>query len=73
MSITTLPPTAFWSAPALATGVALVTVTVKLHEAIKPAPSVAVQVTIVVPRLNVEPDGGRQVTVAVQLSVTVGE
>jgi hypothetical protein len=51
------------------------TVTVKLHEAIKPASSVAVQVTVVVPKPKVEPEGGAQVTLgeASQLSVTVGE
>jgi hypothetical protein len=49
------------------------TVTVKLHEAIKPASSVAVQVTVVVPKPKVEPEGGVQVTVVVQLSVAIGE
>jgi hypothetical protein len=48
---------------------------VKLHEAIKPASSVAVQVTVVVPKPKVEPEGGAQATLgeASQLSVTVGE
>ena len=49
------------------------TVTVKLQVAVLFAASVAVQVTVVVPRLKQVPDGGRQVTVAPgQLSVTVG-
>jgi hypothetical protein len=47
------------------------TVTVKLHDAVLPAPSTAVQVTIVVPNENVEPLAGTQEAVAPQLSVTV--
>jgi hypothetical protein len=36
------------------------TVTLKLHEAVLPAASVAVQVTVVVPTGKTEPDGGLQ-------------
>ena len=51
------------------------TVTVKEHAAEEfPLASVAVQVTVVVPFANVEPEGGLQVAVAPgQLSLTVGE
>ena len=45
-------------------------VTVKLHEA-EPAELVAVQVTVVVPIGNVEPEGGVQVTVAPLVAVGV--
>jgi hypothetical protein len=49
------------------------TVTVKVQVAVLFAASVAVQVTVVVPRLKQVPDGGRQETVPPgQLSVTVG-
>jgi hypothetical protein len=49
------------------------TVTVKLQVAVLPEPSVAVQVTVVVPLGNVEPEGGEQETVTPgQLSVAVG-
>jgi hypothetical protein len=49
------------------------TVTVKLHEAIKPAPSVAVQVTVVAPTGKNEAEAGAQATVAPgTLSLTVG-
>jgi len=48
-------------------------VTVKLHEEVFPTPSVAVQVTVVMPLVNVVPAAGRQATVALpQLSVAVG-
>src|SRR5205823_1627513 len=46
------------------------TVTVKVHVAVLPAPFVAVQVTGVVPNGNAEPDGGTQLVVTPgQLSV----
>jgi hypothetical protein len=49
------------------------TVTVKVHVAALPPPSVAVQVTVVVPTGKVEPDAGTHATVAVpQSSVAVG-
>jgi len=49
------------------------TVTVNVHCAVKPAASVAVQVTVVVPLLKVEPDAGLQLTVTPgQLSLPVG-
>lgn len=49
------------------------TVTVKLHEAVLPDVSVAVQVTVVVPSAKSEPDGGLQAEVTPgQLSVAVG-
>jgi len=47
------------------------TVTVKLHDAVLPAPSIAVQVTVVLPREKVEPLAGTQAMVAPQLSVAV--
>jgi hypothetical protein len=48
-------------------------VTAKLHDAVLPLASCAVQVTVVVPIPNVEPEGGTHVKVAPgQLSVTVG-
>jgi hypothetical protein len=47
------------------------TVTVKVQVAVRPAASRAVAVTVVVPRLNVEPDSGLYVIVAPQLSVAV--
>ena len=48
------------------------TVTVKLQVAVFPEASVAVQVTVVVPLGNSEPEGGLQATVAPgQLSVAV--
>jgi hypothetical protein len=43
------------------------TVTVKLQTAELPAPSVAVQVTVVVPRGNAVPDGGLQVTLTLSV------
>ena len=49
------------------------TVTVKLQLAVLLDASVAVQVTVVVPTLNGEPDAGLQVNVTPgQLSLTVG-
>jgi hypothetical protein len=49
------------------------TVTVKLHEAVLPLVSDAVQLTGVVPTGKVEPEAGLQVKVAPgQLSLTVG-
>ena len=49
------------------------TVTVNVHAAVFPLVSVAVQVTVVVPSLNVEPDGGTHTTEAImQLSVATG-
>ena len=42
---------------------ALNTVTVKLHVAVLPEASVAVQVTVVVPTGNIEPEAGLQTTV----------
>ena len=48
------------------------TVTVKLHVAVFPDASVAVQLTVVVPIGKVEPDAGEQTTVTPgQLSVAV--
>ena len=50
------------------------TETVKLHEAVLPEVSVAVQVTVVVPTGNIEPEAGLQTTVTPgQLSVAVAE
>jgi hypothetical protein len=52
---------------------ALNTLTVKLQLAVFPEPSVAVQLTVVDPRLNVDPDGGVHTALAPgQLSVTTG-
>lgn len=49
------------------------TVTVKVHEPVLFEASVAVQVTVVVPRRNVVPDGGTQLTEApAQLSEADG-
>jgi hypothetical protein len=49
------------------------TVTVKLHEAVRLDASVAVQVTVVVPLANVDPDAGLHTTVTPgQLSLPVG-
>jgi hypothetical protein len=48
-------------------------VTVKLQLGEVPDAPVAVQVTVVVPKPKVEPEGGAQVTVVVQLSVAMGE
>jgi hypothetical protein len=54
-------------------GVVSLTVTVKLQLAVNPAPSVAVQLTVVTPFGKVEPPGGLHTTVALeQLSVAVG-
>jgi hypothetical protein len=54
----------------IAGGCVSFTVTVKEHVAVLPAPSVAVQVTVVRPTGNVEPDTGEQTTVGdPQLSV----
>jgi len=51
----------------------LYTVTGKLHVAVLLDPSVAVHVTVVVPKGNIEPAGGLHVTVTVeQLSVADG-
>jgi hypothetical protein len=54
-------------------GVESRTVTVNEHEAVRPASSVAVQLTVVVPCGNPLPDAGVQVTVTdwSQLSVAV--
>src|SRR2546423_5710460 len=53
---------------------ALKTETVKLHVAVFPELSVAVQVTVVVPTGNAAPEGGLQTTVTPgQLSVAVAE
>ena len=47
--------------------------TVKLQVAVLPDASVAVQMTVVVPMLKTEPDGGRQTAVTPgQLSLIVG-
>jgi hypothetical protein len=52
---------------------ALNTPTVNVQLAWLPAPSVAVQLTVVVPTLKVDPDGGTHIEVTPgQLSVTVG-
>jgi len=49
------------------------TVTVNEQEAVFPEPSVAVQVTVVTPLANVDPDAGAHSTVAPgQLSVAAG-
>jgi hypothetical protein len=66
----------FWvmSAGQLTFGASLsCTVTVKLHEPALPELSVAVQVTVVVPFENVEPDAGEQLGMIgpSQLSVAV--
>ena len=54
-------------------GVNGLTVTVKLQLAIRPAASVAVHVTVVVPTAKIDPDGGKQFTVAPgQLSFAIG-
>jgi len=54
-------------------GVVSLTVTVNEQEAVFPDPSVAVQVTVVTPLANVDPDAGAHSTVAPgQLSVGVG-
>jgi hypothetical protein len=54
-------------------GCELFTVTVKVQEAVAPAESVAVHVTVVVPIGKVEPEAGEHATVApAQLSVAVG-
>lgn len=51
----------------------LATFTAKLQIAVFPAESVAVQVTVVVPNGNIEPDGGLHTTVTPeQLSVAAG-
>jgi hypothetical protein len=48
-------------------------VTVNEHVAVFPAPSVAVQVTVVVPTGNADPDGGTQAAVAPEhASLAVG-
>ena len=49
----------------------LVTVTVKLQDTTLLAESVAVQLTVVVPRLKLEPEGGSQAVVT-QFPVVVG-
>jgi hypothetical protein len=49
------------------------TVTVKLHLELLPAASVAVQATVVVPGVKLEPEGGVQLVFTPgQLSVTTG-
>jgi hypothetical protein len=51
------------------------TMTMKEHVAVRPAPSVTVQLTVVVPLGKADPDGGLQTTApagSVQLSVAVG-
>jgi hypothetical protein len=48
------------------------TVTVNEHVAVLPAESVVVQLTVVGPTWNVEPDGGVQFVVTGQLLTTVG-
>jgi hypothetical protein len=49
------------------------TVTVKEQVAVRPAASLAVQVTVVAPSENVEPEGGAQTTTGKpQLSLAVG-
>jgi hypothetical protein len=54
-------------------GVVSLTVTVKLQFAVLPAPSLAVQLTAVIPFGKVDPDGGLQEAVEPgQLSPTVG-
>jgi len=50
----------------------LVTVTVKLQVTVLCDESVAVQLTVVVPKLNLEPEGGSH-TVITQLPVVVGD
>jgi hypothetical protein len=50
----------------------LVTVTVKLQVTVLFDESVAVQFTVVVPTLNLEPEGGSQ-TVVTQLPVVAGD
>jgi hypothetical protein len=68
------PAEAVWLAGQLIVGgVVSVTVTVKLQVAARPAPSVAVQVTVVAPNEKAEPEGGVQTTLgAPQLSLAVG-
>ena len=58
----------------LAVGASLsTTFTVKLHEAVLPEASVAVQVTVVVPLAKLEQEGGLQEVVTPgQLSLAVG-
>jgi hypothetical protein len=51
----------------------LVTVTWKWHETDCPAPSVAVQVTVVVPMAKTEPDAGLQTMIAIGTSGHPGE
>jgi hypothetical protein len=54
-------------------GVVSLTVTLKLQFAVLPDPSLALQLTAVIPFGKVEPDGGLQEAVAPgQLSPTVG-
>jgi hypothetical protein len=55
-------------------GCVSLTVTVKVHEPILPDASCAVQVTVVAPFENAEPDGGVQFTAPTleQLSVALG-
>src|SRR5438552_4361252 len=55
-------------------GVVSWAVTVKRHWLVLPEASIAVQVTVLTPRLKVEPLGGRQTKIAPgQLSVTTGK
>src|ERR1051325_4102553 len=48
------------------------TVTLKVHCAVLPPASVAVQTTLETPSANTDPDGGTQEAVAEQLSCTTG-
>jgi hypothetical protein len=50
----------------------LYTLTVKLQLAVLPPGSVAVQLTVVTPAGNADPEGGVQTTVVLQLSVATG-
>ena len=54
-------------------GVVSWTVTLKPALALLPAPSVAVQVTVLVPSGNVLPDAGSQVGVMLPLTMSVAE
>src|SRR2546421_12198564 len=64
----------FAGTPLIAGGVVSLTVTLNDAVALLPAPSVAVQMTVVVPNGKVEPGGGEQLTGSVPstLSVAVG-
>ncbi len=58
---------------AILTRVSSLTVTWKEHVAVFPAASAAVAVTVVAPKLKMEPEAGLYDTVAEQLSVVVAE